>query len=163
MFSLLVLTSLSYADCKFSSWNAAEYWCNGAVGYNGKTKQKGWAVDFYTTDGARAAVKRECPTCEKIYAFWNGCGAIAHAPSLDVYAFDVGNSADGAKNKALNSCKKEYTKQYQANARTARQNQPTTAVDNRKRRQSVKDPVPETTDCQVVAGACTTTYSVTYY
>ena len=164
MLSLLVFTSISYADCKFSSWNASEYWCNGAIGYDPKTKKHAYAVDYYTTEGASAHVKRSCPTCSKISVFWNGCGVMAYSRSLDVYGFSANRTTAGAKAGALNSCKTAYIRQYQANARTAKgKGNQATPTDNRRRRESVEDPVPETTDCQVVAGACTTTYSVTYY
>lgn len=164
MLSLLVFTSLSYADCKFSKWNASEYWCNGAVGYDPKTKRHASAVDYYTTDGARSRVKKDCPTCSKTYVFWNGCGVMAYSRSLDVYGFAARSSTDGAKSAALSSCQTAYTRQYQANARAAKgKGNQAAPTDNRRRRESVEDPVPETTDCQVVAGACTTTYSVTYY
>ena len=81
----------------------------GAVAYNSKTGQYGYAIDYRTRRAAESEAFRQCgPACDLIKSFRDTCAAVAVKGK--VHAWDTGASQNIAEMKARKKCGSEACK-----------------------------------------------------
>jgi hypothetical protein len=101
----LVLVALLARDALPAAPKSGKYpdrpW--GAVAYNTRTGQYGYATDYRTRRAAESEAFRQCGTeCDLVKSFRDTCAAVAAKGR--VHAWDTGSSQEIAEMKARRKC-----------------------------------------------------------